>query len=95
MNERVAAIEAILPTLATKADLAELRGDMHEMNANISRWMQATVLTVIGTVVLGFAGLGFTLMSAIKPAPQAQQPTVIVVPQPIAASPQLAPAPAK
>lgn len=88
--ERVAALEAkfeaVVPTLATKADLAELRGDMQEMNSNISRWTLATVITVIGTVVLGFAGLGLTTFNALKPAPaqqaQAQPPIIINVPAP-------------
>lgn len=80
--ERIAKLEAALPTLGTKSDLAELRADMHEMNAGISRWMLGTVVTVIGTVVLGFAGLTLQLSNSLKPIQPQAQPTVIVLPQP-------------
>jgi hypothetical protein len=45
-NCRFARVEAILPTLATKADQEPLRGD-------IARWM---LMTAVGFVV-GFSGL--------------------------------------
>lgn len=35
LERRVAAIEAVLPTLATKADLAELRAEMHSENEKL------------------------------------------------------------
>lgn len=98
METRVSVLEtkwdAVVPTLATKsdmaelrlatkADMAELRADMHEMNAGISRWMLSTTITIIGTVVLGFAGLMYNLSGAKPPATAAQptQPVVINVPQ--------------
>lgn len=98
METRVSVLEAkwdaVVPTLATKsdmaelrlatkADMAELRADMHEMNAGISRWMLSTTITIIGTVVLGFAGLMYNLSGAKPPAPAVQpaQPVVINVPQ--------------
>ncbi|MCH8179778.1 MAG: hypothetical protein IIA02_08375 [Proteobacteria bacterium] len=101
METRVSVLEAkwdaVVPTLATKsdmtelrlatkADMAELRADMHEMNAGISRWMLSTTITIIGTVVLGFAGLMYNLSGAKSSAPAAQpaQPIVITIPQSVA-----------
>lgn len=85
MESRVAKIEAIIPTLATKADVEAVRGDLHKMDASITRWMIATVISLF----LGFAGLFFTMSNTIngaleraaKPAPVAQPaPIVIQVP---------------
>lgn len=55
--------------------------EVHEMNANISRWMLQTTLAVIGTIVLGFAGLFFNFSRTIeKPAATPAQP-VFIIPQ--------------
>lgn len=96
-DARLAKLEAVIPTLATKSDLAELRADMHEMNSGISRWMLGTVLSVIGTVVLGFAGLGLTTYNALKPTPAPVQSAPAAAPAPpiiINNLPPAAPAPA-
>ncbi|WP_422012702.1 hypothetical protein [Roseateles sp.] len=93
--------ETVVPTLATKGDVqtgfAELRADMQEMNAGISRWMLGTVLTVIGTIVLGFGGLAWTVSNktpaAVSPAvtAPAQQTAPIIInvpPYPPTVAPQ-------
>jgi hypothetical protein len=61
--ERLAKLEAIIPTLATKADMEALRAD-------VARW---TLATVIGLVV-GFAGL-FLVMGKLY-GPPASAPCV-------------------
>ena len=66
--------------LANKADFAELRADMHKNNAEIQRWMIATVIALF----LGFSGLFFTMNNSTKPSAPTQQPIIINVP---AASP--------
>lgn len=66
-----------------QAGFNTLRADMHEMNAGISRWMLGTVLTIIGTMVIGLGGLTITLYNAVKPSAPAttqQQPIIINVP---------------
>jgi hypothetical protein len=82
-----ARIDAILPTLATKADLSGLRADMEAMRADVARW---TLATVIG-LFIGFGGLFLAMSNSLKPsAPtgmQTQQPIVIVVPAPPAPPP--------
>jgi len=84
-DSRLARIEAILPTLATKADLEALRAD-------IARW---TLATVIG-LFLGFSGLFVGMGNlywrqdpAMTRAP-AQPPMIIYLPgaPPAGASPQ-------
>lgn len=64
MDARLAKLEAVVPTLATKADMEGVRADLHKMDASIVRWMIATVLTLF----LGFAGLFFTMQSSINGA---------------------------
>lgn len=85
MDVRVAKIESIIPTLATKADVEGVRGDLHKMDASITRWMIATVIALF----LGFAGLFFTMSStinsalerAVKPAAvQPASPLIIQLP---------------
>jgi hypothetical protein len=75
-----ARIEAIMPTLATRADMEALRAD-------VARW---TLATVIG-LFIGFGGLFLAMSNSLKPsAPagiQPQQPIVIVVPAPPAPPP--------
>jgi hypothetical protein len=62
--------DTILPILATKADLAELRTEMAEMKAELkaeirgesgrmSKWMA----TIAITMFLGFGGMFFTMLS--------------------------------
>jgi hypothetical protein len=95
MESRVSKLEALIPTLATKADVGEVRGDIHKMDASIVRWMLATVVGLF----LGFAGLFFALSNSLKPsaAPvaaqaQAPQPIVIQLPAAPASTPPLQPA---
>lgn len=81
MDERFAALEvhfnAILPTLATKADLEALRADIH-------KWMVATVMGLF----IGFAGLFIAMGNILKPAGQSPAAAPVVAPQ---AVPQPAP----
>ncbi len=70
--------DTILPTLATKADLAELRAelkadiaqlraelkaDMHAESGRLTRWMG--MLTI--TMLIGFGGMILTLFSLLPP----------------------------
>jgi hypothetical protein len=55
-----ARVEAILPTLATKADVESMRAD-------ITRWMLATVIGLF----IGFSGLIVALTRTPAPAPAA------------------------
>jgi hypothetical protein len=83
-EEFAARIDAIMPTLATKADMEALRADM-------ARW---TLAAVIG-LFIGFGGLFVGITNTLKqdkapPAPAGQQtvqPIVIYVP----AAPELRP----
>jgi hypothetical protein len=54
--------DTILPTLATKADLAELKAelkaDLKAESAQLSRWMATMAITM----ALGFAGMFATLL---------------------------------
>lgn len=84
-------IDAIVPTLATKADIEVLRAEMHKMSAEGYRWMMASMVGMF----IGFGGLYFAANRSFeaRPAPQAapqaapsavvtQPPVVIYLPQP-------------
>lgn len=76
--------ETVIPTLSTKADMAELRtdfaelrADMHKMDANITKWIIATILGLF----FGFSGLFFTMSNTFKPTSvPASAPIVITIP---------------
>ena len=63
-------VETVMPTLATKADIADAKYD-------IVKWLSAIILTVaaIGISILLFA------LNRVSP-PQSQQPPIIIYPQP-------------
>ena len=55
MEERMASVEATLPHLATKADMANLRADIKGMEARLTRLIYAVgvgiLLSIIGSIV--------------------------------------------
>ena len=69
--------DAIVPTLATKADIEALRSEMHKMSAEGYRWMVASMIGMF----LGFGGLYFAANNTARsPQPvQAQPPQPIVI----------------
>jgi hypothetical protein len=96
MEHRVTALETrldtLLPTIATKSDIEVLRADVHKIDAGIARWILATVLVVVGTMIaIGFGALTF-LKPNPAPAASAVQPIVIQLP---ATPTQAAPEPPK
>jgi len=54
-----------------RGDMAEIRIDMQKRDASMSKWMLSTTLVIVGTVVLGFAGMFFNLT---RQAPALAQP---------------------
>lgn len=82
MEARVATLEAIIPTLMTKADGESIKAEIHKNTIDIQRWMIATVIGLF----LGFGGLFLAMSTALKPAPasaSSQSPIIITIPQPI------------
>lgn len=77
-------IDAIVPTLATKADIEVLRAEMHKMSAEGYRWMVASMVAMF----IGFGGLYFAASRSLDershPAQaQAALPAQSQAPQPI------------
>lgn len=81
-NERFIALEAhynaILPTLATKADIESLRSDMNRMIAETHKWMVGSLIGLF----IGFGGLGYSLAQVVR-QPSLPQPVSAGNPQPI------------
>ena len=75
MEHRITALETrldtILPTLATKADIGELR-------AEFKGWTLTTALTIVGTMLAGFIGIASLI--AKQPSAPSSQPIIINVP---------------
>lgn len=73
LARRVAVLETrfdtVLPTLATKADLAELRTELlvklEALRADLIKWMAATLITIM----LSFVGLFVVLTRTISAMP--------------------------
>lgn len=51
LPERVARIEAVIPTLATKTDLADLRTEMHK-EFSAQTWRIITLFAVISSALV-------------------------------------------
>ena len=70
LDRRVTILETrfdtILPMLATKADLAELkaelRSEIRSESARLSKWMASMFITMI----LGFGGMALTMVSLLR-----------------------------
>ncbi len=50
-EERLARLEAGYEHLATKADLANLRAEMHRINSTLLKWIVGFMLTSVSTGV--------------------------------------------
>ena len=78
--ERLAALEArfdaVLPTLATKADIESVKTEIHKSSSDTHKWMIATVIGLF----LGFGGLFLAMSNALKPSQQSASPIIIQVP---------------
>lgn len=96
--ERIAKLEQrlddMLPTLATRADMQEIRGDFHKAHVDMQRWIIGTIITL----AFGFIGLILTMWNvvggAIKPTQAAATPAPIVITVPAASPPAPAQPPA-
>ena len=49
-RERIVAIEAVLPHLATKADVADVKVYIERMQANMIKWQIGIAIAVVGAV---------------------------------------------
>lgn len=85
MNERIARLEAILPTLATKADIGETNAKIAESKFAIIAWLGGALIAVTALILSVMANM----LKAGGPAPTAPQPIVIQMPSqaPVSATP--------
>ncbi|MBJ7313033.1 hypothetical protein ACFOLJ_29860 [Rugamonas sp. CCM 8940] len=95
-RERLAKIEVRLDQTATKADIAEVRTDLHEQTSTMIKWIVGTVsgLGVAGITIMTFV-LNNAVPKAAPVAPSAPQAPIVIYAQPApVATPPVAP-PAK
>lgn len=80
MDSRLTALETrfdtILPTLATKSDLAELRAEVHKMSSEVKGWFIATAIVV---VVAMFTIANVMLSHVKNQAAPAASPAPIII----------------
>ena len=90
-RERLTRIEVRLDQTATKADIGEIRSDMHKMNAEIKTWTLATMITIIGTMLAAIFGISQIYKASMPTAstPAIQPQPIIIYAQP---APPVAPA---
>jgi hypothetical protein len=81
-SERLVHIDS---TMATKADVAEVRGDIQRGINETQKWMMATVIGLF----VGFGGLFLAMSNGLKP-PASQSPIIINVPAQAPATPPVA-----
>lgn len=102
MEKRVIALEArfdtILPTLATKSDISDLRADVQKVSAEISRWMLATMVTILGAMLAALLGTSTIYRnsqaggtSVAQPAAPASAPAPIIIQVPTWQTPSAPP----
>jgi hypothetical protein len=60
--------DTILPTLATKADLVELRAEMRAMTAELRTDMHKWMTTTVISMFVGFGGLLFAMVTLLRPS---------------------------
>lgn len=72
-----------------RADNEKMRADMHGFFSRMSRWMLATVLLIIGTMVAGMVAF---YQIARAPQPALQGPIIITVPGAVVQTPPSPPA---
>jgi hypothetical protein len=71
-----ARIEAILPTLTTKAEMEALRAEVLKIANETHKWMLASVIGMF----IGFGGLFMAVKGDEKPVARTETPIVIVIP---------------
>lgn len=95
-------MNTILPHLATKSDVAELRADVANGRADINklitenqRWTHSAMVAIISLVGIGLIGLVLTFWNATRSQLQAPAPAAAVAQPPIIINvPGATPAPA-
>jgi len=64
LEERVSRLEGGFEHLATKADVAELRGDFHALESRLRRWMVGAILGSVAAAA-AVAGVIVALVGAV------------------------------
>lgn len=95
MDARVAKLEALIPTLATKADVEGVRADLHKVSSEMKGWFIATaVLVLVGLFTIANIMITNVRSLADQPRQTPQQPAPIIIQVP-GPPPAVTPAPAK
>lgn len=73
MEARVVKLETVVESLATKADVAEVRADLHKISSEMKGWFIATaVLVLVGMFTI--ANIMISNVRSLAPAPSYPAP---------------------
>jgi hypothetical protein len=77
---RVSALKALIPTLATKADIFDVKSEIAKVHSDFGKWIVATVITLAFGMLAAIGSIVTLLRSVQFPSPQqASQPAPIVI----------------
>jgi hypothetical protein len=80
LEARVSVLEALLPTLATKADISDVKAEIAKLHSDFGKWFVVTVIT-LAFGILAAIGSIVTLLRPVQfsTSQQASQPPPIVI----------------
>jgi hypothetical protein len=68
MDARLTKLETLVPTLATKADVSEVRADLHKVSSEMKGWFIATaVLVLVGLFTI--TNIMISQVRSMQPGP--------------------------
>jgi hypothetical protein len=77
---RLSVLEALLPTLATKADISDVKAEIAKVHSDFGKWIVATVITLAFGILAAIGSIVTLLRPMQLPtSPQASQPSPIVI----------------
>jgi hypothetical protein len=81
LESHMTTVEAIIPTLATKADLANVRAEILAHVDERFGKMQTWIIGILLTVIFGFTGMIGVMFSLYSRAPAPATPAAVAVQQ--------------
>lgn len=79
MRERVAKLEGIFPTLATKQDVGTLTAGIADSRADVIKFVSGSAIAIVAVVLSVLVSLGTFMFHQLKqPSPSVAQPPIVI-----------------